>query len=174
MENSELAGPGTPQGTVFAEYDFVAVDINLPVGALLEMGAAAVEMRDYFESLAEPVGSLKDLAAVYPEEVAPTLTTDVFLELMAEPGESREETIERLSIPIEKRQWFVEALAIRRARNRLRKAEKRFAWRGMAARTLKPVSFIMPWLDLIGRLRKATSSAPCSTLSFPSCGGWTS
>lgn len=30
-ENSELAGLGTPQGTVFAEYDFAAVDKNIAV-----------------------------------------------------------------------------------------------------------------------------------------------
>lgn len=31
MENSELAGPGTPQGTVFDEYDFAAVDKSFAV-----------------------------------------------------------------------------------------------------------------------------------------------
>lgn len=159
-ENEESAGWGTPQSAVFDEYDFASVDKNIAVDAVAEL-------------LNNPLVEAP-FAAVYPEEVAPALTTDVFLEVMAEPGESREETIERLSTPIEKREWFCKALAIRRARNRLRKAEKRFAWRGMAARTLKPVSFIMPWLDLIGRLRKATTSAPCSTFSFPSCGEWTS
>lgn len=162
MDEMEYAGPGTPQGALIAECDFAAVDISFAVW----------ESSPVAELLSDPLVEAH-LAGV-ADNAGFEWTTDDFLEAMAEPGESREETIERLSTPIEKREWFCKALAIRRARNRLRKAEKRFAWRGMAARTLKPIAFIMLWLDLIGRLRKAIISAPCSVFSFPSCGGWTS
>lgn len=60
MEEMVSAGFQAPQGTVFAEYDFAADDKSLSVDAILGMCGATVNMRDYLESFAGPVGPLAE------------------------------------------------------------------------------------------------------------------
>lgn len=59
MENMESTGLGTPQGTIFDEHDFAAVDKNLSVDAILGMCGAAAGMCGSLESYLESVGSLE-------------------------------------------------------------------------------------------------------------------
>ena len=60
MEKAENAGPGTPQGTAFDEYGFVAVDKSLSVDAIFGMCGAGNGMYGNPESYFESIVSLED------------------------------------------------------------------------------------------------------------------
>jgi len=108
MENREFAGFQDPLCTVFAEYDFSADDKRFAVNALVEMASSQVDHLSEFPEgfdMAEMLASPPEGALVYylASSASVGLSSDDFLEAMALPGESKEETIDRLSTPFEGR-----------------------------------------------------------------------